>query len=68
MYEYYRKIQVIKRSVIEYHGKKLKDINRSLNNLWRSVYKGSEVKELNITYNLENSRTKNYDYHIEMLK
>ena len=54
--------------MIEFHGKKLKDINRTLNILWKSVYKGSEIKEVNITYNLDNQRTKNYDYHVEMVK
>ncbi|KAI3402893.2 RAD50 [Candida oxycetoniae] len=57
-------------AIMKYHGIKMEDINRILNELWSQTYKGSDISTIAIKsdVNLQAKGNRSYNYRVVMIK
>lgn len=61
--------KLIEMSIIKYHATKMKEINRVLDELWRSTYVGSDITTIMIkTEQVTSARGRSYNYKVVMFK
>uniref|UniRef100_A0A0N4ZFB9 AAA_23 domain-containing protein n=1 Tax=Parastrongyloides trichosuri TaxID=131310 RepID=A0A0N4ZFB9_PARTI len=64
----YRK--VLDKSIIKFHQEKMEEINASLSELWKKVYKGNDIETIRInsrTIDEVKDKRKSYDYSVTMV-
>lgn len=64
-------MKTINDALIEYHTRKILEINERISELWKQTYSGEDIDTIRIVAEATNATgrsTKNYNYHIEMEK
>lgn len=57
------------KAIMKYHGVKMEEINRIIQDLWRKTYRGSDVDTIMIRSENENQKgNKSYNYRVVMVK
>ncbi|KAL7712217.1 Rad50/SbcC-type AAA domain-containing protein [Entamoeba marina] len=64
-------IDVVDKSLIQYHQEKMKEINETINSLWTTVYSSQDIQTIKIEAETESSETstrRSYSYRVCMVK
>ncbi|KAJ2904545.1 DNA repair protein RAD50 [Zalerion maritima] len=57
------------KAIMEYHKRKMEDVNRIAGELWQSTYQGTDIDTIMIKSDAESSNTRrNYNYRVCMVK
>uniref|UniRef100_A0A0K0EIQ5 AAA_23 domain-containing protein n=1 Tax=Strongyloides stercoralis TaxID=6248 RepID=A0A0K0EIQ5_STRER len=60
---------VLDKSIISFHNTKMAEVNFTLEDLWKKVYKGNDIETIRITSNIKDDSSKrmSYDYMVVMV-
>lgn len=62
-------VAALDKAIMEYHKRKMEDINRIAGELWQSTYQGTDIDTILIRSDAENSRgNRSYNYRVCMVK